>query len=81
MFNESIEPPPLKALRKDHKVVPEEQQVFGPPSRPVGDGNDAPDTQLSWILATLCQYAADSINSSSECLSTEDMLSAIDTEK
>ena len=80
MMNFSIEPPPLRAVRKDHKFVPESQQGFGPPSRPIGDGNNAPDTQLSWILASICQKAADSLGSPSECLSTEDMLSAIDFE-
>ena len=51
--NSALVPPPLRSLRKDHKKVPEELQSFGPPSRPVGDGNNAPDTQLSWMLATI----------------------------
>ena len=54
--------------------------LFGPPSRPVGNGNNAPNTQLSWLLASICQKAADSLNPPSECLSTEDMLSSIDLE-
>ena len=45
---------------------------------PIGNGNKAPDSQLSWILANICQKAADSCNSKEECTSTEDMLSAID---
>ena len=47
MHNESVEPRPLRAVRKDHKVVPEEDRKFGPPSHPIGNGNNAPDTQLS----------------------------------
>ena len=31
MINTSIYPPPLRSVRKDHKVVPEAQKVFGPP--------------------------------------------------
>ena len=73
-------PPPLRSVRKDHKKVPDDLISFGPPSRPMGDGNNAPDTQLSWILATICQKAANSWNSKSECVSTEDMLSYIDRE-
>ena len=80
MHNESLDPPALRAVRKDHKVVPPEQKDFGPPSRPIGNGNNAPDSQLSWILATICQKAADSIDSESECDSTQDMLAAIDKE-
>jgi len=78
--NTSLVPPPLRSLRKDHKKVSEDLLSFGPPSRPVGNGNNAPDTQLSWMLATICQRAADSWNSPSECVSTEDMLSSIDLE-
>ena len=47
MANPQIIPPPLHSLRKDHKYIPPEMKQFGPPSRPVGDGNNAPDTQLS----------------------------------
>ena len=61
MFNENIEPTPLRAVRKNHKHVPDDLIIFGPPSRPIGDGNDAPDFQLSWILANICQRAADSL--------------------
>ena len=78
LINEDIEPTPLRAVRKDHKQVPAHLQEFGPPSRPIGDGNNAPDSQLSWIMANICQKAADSLFSETECTSTEDMLSAID---
>ena len=78
--NSSIVPPPLRSLRKDHKKVSDDMIVFGPPSRPVGNGNNAPNTQLSWLLASICQKAADSLSPPSECLSTEDMLSSIDLE-
>ena len=70
--NSSIVPPPLRSLRKDHKKVSDDMIVFGPPSRPVGNGNNAPNTQLSWLLASICQKAADSLSPPSECLSTED---------
>ena len=78
LVNEHIEPTPLRAVRKDHKQVSDELRTFGPPSRPIGDGNNAPDSQLSWILANICQRAADSLASPTECNSTEDMLAAID---
>ena len=78
LINEEIEPTPLRAVRKDHKKVPANLESFGPPSRPIGDGNNAPDSQLSWILASICQRAADSLSSETECTSTEDMLAAID---
>ena len=74
LTNEDIEPTPLRAVRKDHKEVPEHLRTFGPPSRPIGDGNNAPDSQISWILANICQKAADSLASQYECTSTEDML-------
>lgn len=80
LINSSIVPPPLRSLRKDHKTVPDELKTFGPPSRPVGNGNNAPNTQLSWLLATICQKAANSLCSPTECISTEDMLSSIDYE-
>ena len=54
----NVLPPLLRSLRKDHKKVPEERRMFSPPSRPVGDGNNAPDTQLSWLLASICQRAS-----------------------
>ena len=66
--------------RKDHKEVPDDMKVFGPPSRPVGKGNNAPDTQLSWMLAKICQKAADALSPPSECISTEDLLSSMDLE-
>ena len=42
--NSNIEPPPLRSVRKDHKQLPETQTSFGPPSRPIGNGNNAPDS-------------------------------------
>ena len=78
MINSSIYPPPLRSVRKDHKAVPENQKMFGPPSRPIGDGNSAPDSQLSWILTQICHKAADAIGSRTECRSTEEMLAEID---
>ena len=32
MHNEFLDPPALRAVRKDHKLVPPEQKDFGPPS-------------------------------------------------
>ena len=78
--NSSIFPPTIRSVRKDHKEVPDDMKVFGPPSRPVGNGNNAPDTQLSWMLATICQKAADALSPPSECISTEDLLSSMDLE-
>ena len=78
MVNSSIYPPPLRSVRKDHKKVPESQETFGPPSRPIGNGNSAPDSQLSWILTQVCHKAADALDSKSECRSTEEMLAEID---
>ena len=40
--------------------------MFGPFSRQVGDGNNAPETQLSWLLAYICQRAADSFGSETD---------------
>ena len=60
--------------------MPADQELFGPPSRPIGNGNNAPDSQLSWILASICEKAADAIGNPNECLSTEELLSAIDQE-
>ena len=80
LVNSSIIPPALRSLRKDHKKVPIEQKTFGPPTCSVGNGNNAPNTQLCWLLATICQKAADTLCSPSECISTEDMLSSIDQE-
>ena len=45
MTNCDIIPPPLRAVRKDHKTVGFDQQEVGPPSRPIVNGNGAPDTQ------------------------------------
>ena len=65
-------------MRKDHKVVPPGQELVGPPSRPIGDGNNAVDSQLNCILAEICARAADKINDPSECQSTEGLLHHID---
>ena len=73
MHNKSVEPSALRAVRKDQKLVPPEQKEFGRPSHPIVNGNNASDSQLSWILATICQKAADSINSKYECDSTQDI--------
>ena len=78
--NANIEPPPLRSVRKDHKIISQIEETFGPPSRPIGNGNNAPDSQLSWILAIICNKAADSLENPSECLSTEELLNAIDQE-
>ena len=78
--NSNIEPPPLRSVRKDHKTVPPDQPSYGPPSRQIGNGNNAPDSQLSWILATICKKAADSLDNPSECLGTEELLHTIDQE-
>ena len=71
MRNEFIFPPPLSAARKDHKLVSQHLEAFGPPSRPIGDGNKAPVTQLSWILAKICKKTADALQNPYECASTE----------
>ena len=76
--NSNVEPPPLRSVRKDHKSVPLDQALYGPPSRPIGNGNNAPDSQLSWILARICKKAADSLNNQLECLNTVELLHAID---
>ena len=78
--NSNIEPPPLRSVRKDHKNLPATQTSFDPPSRPMGNGNNAPDSQMSWILATICNKSAVSLNNTHECLSTEELLNAIDQE-
>ena len=54
------------------KEISQSEETFGPPARPVGNGNNTQDSQLSWILATICDKAADSLENPSECLSTED---------
>ena len=78
LTNANIEPPYLRSVRKDHKVVPPHTASFGPPSRPIGNGNKAQATQLSCILSNICQKAVDCFKSHVECMSTEDMLAAID---
>ena len=80
LINEDIEPTPLRSVRNDHKKVTVHLQEFGPPCRPIGDGNSAPDSQLSWILANICQKAANSLAFKTECTctSTEAMLAAVD---
>ena len=78
LTNQKIEARPIKAVRKDHKVVPPGQELVGPPSRPIGDGNNAVDSQLNSILAEICAKAADRINDPSECHSTEGLLHHID---
>ena len=62
MTNCDIIPPPLRAVRKDHKVMSADLEDIGPPSRPIGNGNGAPDTQLSWIMSSICKKAADTLN-------------------
>ena len=80
LISKDIEPTPHRSVHKDHKEVPPPFESLSPPSRPIGigDGNNAPDSQLSWILATICQKAADSLSRDTECTSTEDMLASVD---
>ena len=80
VVNTDIEPPSLRSVRKDQKAVSADQELFGPLWRPIGNGNNGPDSQLSWILASICEKAADTLCNPNEYLSPEEVLNVIDQE-
>ena len=80
MTNECIFQPPLSTTRKDHKDIPRHLEEFGSPSRPISDGNKAPNTQFSQVMATIFKKAAYALQNPYQCVGTEEMLKAIDEE-
>ena len=73
MSAEKLDPPPLYALRKDHK--PFENEVTGPPTRPVCGATAAHNGKLSHLLSMMLKEVKKLDEDSSE--STEDILAEI----
>ena len=65
--------PPLYGLRKDHKDLPLDKIVEGPPARPVCGVNSSPNHKLSYLLSTILSELWKE-DKDSVCLSTEEML-------
>ena len=66
--------PPMYGLRKDHKAT--EDEVVGPPVRPVCGANQAPNSRLSHFLSRIINDYADAENFETECRSSEEMKAA-----
>ena len=70
---EKCDPPPLYALRKDHK--PHSEAESGPPTRPVCGATAAHNGKLSHLLSMVLKEVKRLDNDS--CESTEDILAEI----
>ena len=68
--------PPLYGLRKDHKRT--ENEVEGPPVRPVCGANQAPNSRLSNFLSRIVNDYADTSGIATECRSSEEMRAAFE---
>ena len=68
--------PPLYGLRKDHKTA--EDDVKGPPVRPVCGASQAPNSRLGHFLSTIVNDFADAANIGTECRSSEEMRAAFE---
>ena len=72
---EKCDPPPLYALRKDHKIIKETEEK-GPPTRPVCGAAAAHNGKLSHLLSMVLKEVKKLDENS--CESTEDILSEIE---
>ena len=70
MLSQSSPIPPLYGLRKDHKDLPLDKIVEGPPVRPVCGVNSSPNHKLSYLLSTILSELWKE-DKESVCLSTE----------
>lgn len=64
-------PGPVSFLVKDHKGVKEGERI--PPTRQVCSAKGGPSSRLSNLVSTILNKAADAIDSTTECQSTEDL--------
>ena len=71
---ENCDPPPLYALRKDHKRS--ENPVTGPPTRPVCGAKAAYNGKLSHIISLILKQVR--IEDENAAESTEDIMAAIE---
>ena len=69
-------PPPMYGLRKDHK--PTEDEVEGPPVRPVCGANEAPNSRLSHFLSRIINDYCNVAEIKTECRSGEEMKAAFE---
>ena len=74
MLVEECPPPPLYSLRKDHKEYDDE--VKGPPTRPVCGATTAYNGKLSYLLSQILEVVWK--EPETVCLSTEEMLAEFD---
>ena len=68
--------PPMYGLRKDHKE--HQDQMKGPPVRPVCGANESPNSRLSCFLSRVVNDYADAMNIETECRSSEEMRAAFE---
>ena len=73
--SKDAKPGPIYFLVKDHKAVKPGESI--PPTRPVCSAKGGPGSRLSNLASTLINKTADSIDSETECMSTEEMLQKI----
>ena len=69
------QPPPLYTCRKDHKEV--EDQVIGPPTRPICGVTGSATDRLSYILSSILSEVWKR-DTSTVCMSTEELKAEID---
>ena len=67
---------PLYSLRKDHKT--NFDIVEGPPSRPVCGATGSLNEKFSYLLSTILDKVWQDVQHETVCISTEELLSAID---
>ena len=71
--SEGCDPPPMYALRKDHKICDNQE---GPPTRPVCGATTAYNGKLSHLISMILKEVKKEDNNA--CESTEDLLAAIE---
>jgi hypothetical protein len=78
--NTMILPPILYCTPKDHKVLKPGEEHLGPPGRPICGAREAPNAQLSMLLAHVINAAVDDLKKTqdTESCSTEDMIAALE---
>ena len=65
------QPGPVQFLVKDHKGTPQGKEM--PPMRQVCSAKGGPSSRLSNLVSTILNKTADSLNSATECQSTEEL--------
>ena len=76
MTNKNLPPPCLRLCTKDHKPIQPNQAQL--PCRPICGASESPNGQASHLVSMILNEVARIYNEDSECVSTEDMVAAME---